>query len=151
MPADCRIAAQPIARRALRGRDLDVGHLIGDFAPQPYRVAIALHRREIKPLMCGDEIDRRVAADRIHHSEFEQHVACGRALAQRRGSAVENFITSHSELPCPSLPMYKSSGVQVLRCASLAVCKSSGLFSVFCPVRLRGPLPQSIRDNPQKI
>ena len=125
---DCRrqrrfVAAQPGARRALGGGDLDVGHLIGDLAPQPNRLAVAFHRREIEPLMRGNEIDRRIATDRVHHSELEQHIARGRAFAERRRITVENFITSHDKLPCPFIPA--------------------------CP--LSRFLPQSIRDNPQKI
>jgi len=113
------------------GGDLDIRHLIGDFAPQPDRIDIALHRREIEPLVRRNEIDRRVAPDRIHHSEFEQHVAGGRPLAERRRVRFENFKTSHSSFPLSLIPFAPL--------APLELCA------------LAGSLPQPIRDNPQKI
>ena len=100
--AASRVAAagRTRGRGALGGGNLDIRHLVSDFAPQPDRVDVSLHRREIEPLVRSDEIDRRVAPDRIHHPEFEQHVAGDWPFAKRRRVAVENFITSHRAFPC---------------------------------------------------
>ena len=112
------VAAQPVTRRALRGRNVDIRHLVGDLAAQADRVEIALHRRKIEPLMRGDEIDRHVTADRIHHAELEKHVACRRALAERSRIAVENFKPSHLE--CSPVPC--------LRPLRFAACAARRLF-----------------------
>ena len=68
---------------------------------QPHGVGIALGRGQIEPFVRRDEIDRNLAADRIHHAEREQDVAGGRPLAERRRGAVEYFKTCHGAFPCP--------------------------------------------------
>src|ERR1700751_5565014 len=104
-------AFKPIACRPLRGGDYALRHLVGDFAAQPDRFAVALHRRKVEPLVRGDQINRHVAADRVHHAELEQHVACGRSLAERRRCAIENLKTCHRTIPCPypvAIPLSRS-------------------------------------------
>jgi hypothetical protein len=90
---------EPIARGALRGGNLGVRHLIRDLAPQSHRFAVAFNCREIEPLMRRDEIDRHIAPDRIHDAKFEEHVACGRSLAERRHICIQHFQVSHRS-PC---------------------------------------------------
>src|SRR5271169_3380104 len=118
---------EPIARRALSGGNLALRHLFGDLSPQPYRFQVALYCRQIEPLVRGDEIDRHIAADRIHHAEFEEHVAGGRSLTERRRAALKNFKASHSASP-------------VLRLCSLSAF-------AFSPALFAG----RYRDNRQKI
>ena len=36
--------------------------------------SVAFHGRDVEPLVRGDEIDRNLAAARVHHAEFEYRV-----------------------------------------------------------------------------
>src|SRR5262249_54590587 len=56
--------------------------------------------RQVEPLVRGDEVDRNVAPDRIHHAEVEESVGAGRRLAQCGSFNVGDLETSHPSLPC---------------------------------------------------
>src|SRR5262249_23096860 len=51
-------------------------------------------------LVRGDEVDRNIASNRIHHTEVEERVGAGRRLAERGAFNVGDLETSHLSLPC---------------------------------------------------
>ncbi len=89
-----RMALEPIARGALRPADLGIGHLLGDFAPQPRRVGVPAHGRDIEPLVRLDQIDRDARPGRIVHAERE---AAFRVL--RLDGIRHRSFDGHSSLP----------------------------------------------------
>src|SRR5437764_14070610 len=98
-------ALEPGTRRALRLRDLNRRHLLGDLPAQANSLAVAAHSREIEPLVRGDEIDRNGASDRIHHAKLEEAVRADGRIAKRRTVNIEQFETSHMYSPLLRLPV----------------------------------------------
>jgi len=73
------VRGDPRPRLALRGRDLGLRHLTGDFLAQRHGVLAALQGGEVEPFVRGDEIDEPGPAARPIDPALEQHVRqCGR-------------------------------------------------------------------------
>ncbi|GCC46523.1 hypothetical protein chiPu_0030359, partial [Chiloscyllium punctatum] len=74
----------PGAGFALGSRDLDIGHLLGDFAAVRDRVGTSLERRQVEPFVRRDEVDHAGTAARPIHAALEQHVLdCSRSNRDR--------------------------------------------------------------------
>jgi len=68
---------------------------------------MTFRRRDVEPLVRADEIDRHIAAARIHHAEFEHGVGAGGAspIPDNEISGISNrAMTSSPVLRAPSLP-----------------------------------------------
>src|SRR5205814_7400625 len=83
------VGGDPRPRLALRGRDLDVRHLPGDFLAQRHGVLAALQRGEVEPFMRGDEIDQAGASARPIDTALEQHVRQRACVDRRRRLQIE--------------------------------------------------------------
>src|SRR5271165_3038331 len=71
----CRsVRRDPGAGIALGAGDLFVRHLLGDLAAKRDRIAPALERRQVEPLMRSDEVDQAGAAARPIKSALEQQI-----------------------------------------------------------------------------
>src|SRR5262249_52031877 len=90
----------PLARGALRRRDLRRGHLRGDLPAQPDGILVAAHGREVEPLVRSDEIDGDRSPGRAVDAELEKRAA--RVLARPGAFEDTAWITLHVDLPSRS-------------------------------------------------
>src|SRR5262249_35184598 len=84
---------QPVARGALGGGNLALGKFRGNLDPQRVRLFVAVHGREVEPLVRRDEVGG-ARAGRAHHAEVEKFPRGG-GIARRRSSADNRLITYH--------------------------------------------------------
>lgn len=88
------VRRHPGAGFALGDRDLDIGHLLGDFAAVRDRVGTSLERRQVEPFVRRDEVDHAGAAARPVHATFEQHVL-DRGRSYRDGAVLIDDPLKH--------------------------------------------------------
>ena len=60
---------------------------------------MALHRGDVEPLVCRDEVDRHRAARRIRDAELVERLTVGVDRSQRGGVDIRKVVTGHVGLP----------------------------------------------------
>jgi len=121
------VSRDPRPRLALRGRDLGVRHLPGDFLAQRHGVLAALQRGEVEPFMCGDEVDEAGAAARPIDPALEQHVRQRARVDRRRRLQIESTL-KHNASPFFLPPRSPERGSRPKTCSTHphAVCRLVG-------------------------
>ena len=91
------IRGHPGAGFALCGRDLDIGHHLGDLAAHGDRIRASLQGGEIEPFVGGDQIDHAGTAARPVQAALEQLIG-DRSLHRRCRLQIELSLKHRSPL-----------------------------------------------------